>query len=177
LPYRLLQPLPPPIAVWEDISLDFIIGLQSFQNNIVILVVVDRFFKAAHFGMLPTSFNTIKVADLFIVMVCKLHGMPKSIVSDRDPIFMSNFWKERFRLSGTKLRMSFAYHPQSDGQTEAVNKILQQYLRAFVDDQPKQWGRYLHWAEWHYNTTKHSVIGMTPYDHSLKFISYFMLLS
>jgi len=74
--------------------------------------------------MLPTSFTAIKVVDMFTVMVCKLHGMPKSIVSDRDPIFMSNFWRELFSLNGTKLRMSFAYHPQSDGQTEAVNKIL-----------------------------------------------------
>lgn len=111
-PYGLLQPLPIPNGVWEDISLDFIVGLPSFQGNTMVLVVVDRFSKAAHFGMLPTHLNAVKVADLFAKMVCKLHGMPKSIVSDRDPIFMSNFWRELFKLSGTRRRMSTAYHPE-----------------------------------------------------------------
>ncbi|GAU31589.1 hypothetical protein TSUD_54120 [Trifolium subterraneum] len=105
-----------------------------------------------------------KVADLFAKMVCKLLGIPKSIVSDRDPIFLSNFWKELFRLNGTKLRMSTAYHPQSDGQTEVVNKILQQYLRCFVHDKRKLWSQFLHWAEWHYNTTLHTSTGLSPYQ-------------
>ncbi|PNX84282.1 hypothetical protein L195_g040340 [Trifolium pratense] len=163
-PYGLLQPLPIPGQVWEDISLDFVVGLPSFQANTVILVVVDRLSKAAHFGMLPTQFTAAKVADLFVRMICKLHGMPRSIVSDRDPIFLSRFWQELFRLSGTKLRMSSAYHPQSDGQTEIVNKMLQQYLRCFVHDKPKQWGQFLHWAEWHYNTAIHTSTGMSPFQ-------------
>jgi hypothetical protein len=145
-PYGLLQPLPIPERVWEDISMDFIVGLPSFQSHSVIFVVVDRLSKAAHFGSLPTHFTAAKVAELFAIMVCKLHGMPRSIVSDRDPVFLSHFWQELFRLSGTKLCMSTAYHPQSDGQTEIVNKLLQQYLRCFVHDKPKQWGNYLHWA-------------------------------
>ena len=114
--------------------------------------------------MLPTNFSAVKVAELFASMVCKLHGMPKSIISDRDPVFMSNFWKELFRMSSTKLRMSSAYHPQSDGQTEAVNKMLEQYLRAFVHAEMKLWEKYLHWAEWHYNSAKHSSTGVTPYE-------------
>jgi transposase InsO family protein len=127
-------------------------------------VVVDRFSKAAHFGMLPTHHTASKVADLFAKMVCKLHGMPKSIISDRDPIFVSRFWQQLFQLSGTKLRMSTAYHPQTDGQTEIVNKALQQYLRCFVHNAPKSWGDCLHWAEWHYNTSIHSSTGMTPFE-------------
>ncbi|KAK2359441.1 hypothetical protein QL285_084814 [Trifolium repens] len=164
LPYGLLQPLPIPEAVWEDISLDFITGLPSFQNYTTILVVVDRFSKAAHFGKLHTSFTASAVAELFAEIICKLHGMLKSIVFDRDPIFLSHFWQELFRLSGTKLRMSSAYHPQSDGQTEIVNKALQQYLRCFVFDNPTKWGKYLKWAEWHYNSSIHSSTGLTPFQ-------------
>lgn len=89
MPYGLLQPLPIPEGIWEDVSLDFIVGLPSFQSHTVIFVVVDRLSKAAHFEMLPTGFTAIKVADLFAKMVCRLHGMPKSVVSDRDPIFLS----------------------------------------------------------------------------------------
>lgn len=144
--------------------MDFITGLPSFQRFTVILVVVDHFSKAAHFGMLPTNFTAVQVADLFAKMICKLHGMPKSIMSDRDPIFLSKFWQELFRFSGTKLRMSTAYHPQSDGQTEIVNKALQQYLRCFVHHKPSTWGQYLHWAEWHYNTSVHSTTGLSPFQ-------------
>ena len=163
-PFGLLQPLPVPERVWEDISLDFITGLPSLQNNTVILVVVDRLSKAAHFGMLPSNFMAVKVVELFSQMVCKLHGMPRSMVSNRDPIFLSHFWQDLFRLSGTKLRMSTAYHPQSDGQTEIVNKVLQQYLRCFVHHKPNQWGKVLHWAEWHYNTAVHTSTGFSPFQ-------------
>ncbi|MCI20299.1 retrotransposable element Tf2 155 kDa protein type 2 [Trifolium medium] len=89
--------------------------------------------------------------------------MPQSIVSDWDPIFLSKFWQQLFRNCGTKLRMSSAYHPQSDGQTEIVNKALQQYLCCFVNTKPTHWGRYLHLAEWHYNTTIHSSTGFSPF--------------
>lgn len=161
--YGLLQPLPAPQGVWEDISLDFIIGLPSFQNHTVILVVVDRFLKAAHLGMLPTNFTAAKVAELFAQLIYRMHGMPKSIMSDRDPIFLSKFWKELFQLNGTKLRMSTAYHPQTDGQTEVVNKALQQYLRCFAHQQPHTWGKYLHWAKWHYTTAIHSSTSLSPF--------------
>jgi hypothetical protein len=163
LPYGLLQPLPPPTTIWEHISMDLIVGLPSFHNTTVIFVVVDRFSKAAHFGPLPSNFTAYKVVDLFAQMVYKHHGMPQSIVSDRDPIFLSNFWQQLFRNCGTKLSMSSAYHPQSDGQTKIVNKALQQYLRCFVNTKPTQWGKYLHLAEWHYNTTTHSSTGFSPF--------------
>nr|KYP55647.1 Transposon Ty3-I Gag-Pol polyprotein [Cajanus cajan] len=134
-PLGLLQPIPPPSRCWEDLSLDFIIGLPPYQGHTTILVVVDRFSKGAHFGMLPRSFTAAKVADLFTHMVCKLHGLPRSLISDRDPIFLSQFWRELFRLSGTKLRMSTAYHPQTDGQTE-----------------------------WCFNTSLNSSTGYTPFE-------------
>lgn len=97
-------------------------------------------------------------------LICKLHGFPKSIVSDRDPIFVSNFWRELFRLSGTHLRLSTAYHPQSDGQTEVINRVLEQYLRCFVHDHPSSWFPYLALAEWCYNTSRHSGSGLTPFE-------------
>jgi len=146
-PYGLLQPLPIPIGIWEDVSTYFIVGLPSFQNYIIILVVVDRLSKATHFGMLISSFNASQVAQLFVEMMCKLHNMPMSILFDRDPIFISQFWRELFKLSGTKLHMTTTYHPQGDEQTEVVNHILQQYLRAFVHHQPSRWGKFIHWAE------------------------------
>lgn len=90
------------------------------------MVVVDCFSKGAHFGALPTHHTAYKVALLFLDLVCKLHGFPKGLVSNRDPIFISGFWRELFRLSGTKLWMSTTYHPQSNGQTEVLNRILEQ---------------------------------------------------
>lgn len=162
-PYGLLQPIPIPTGVWEDISMDFVVSLPPYHGHTTILVVVDRFSKASHFATLPTSYTASQVADVFAKTVCKLHGMPRSIISDRDPVFVSRFWQTLFRLSGTKLRMSTAYHPQSDRQTEAVNRMLQQYLRAYAHDRPHTWGKYLHWAEFVYNTSVHSSTGLTPF--------------
>ena len=160
----LLCPLPVPQRPWEDLSLDFITGLPSYHGNIVILVVVDRFSKGIHLGMLPTTHKAHTVASLFMDIVGKLHGLPRSLVSDRDPLFISKFWQELFRHSGTQLRMSSAYHPQSDGQTEALNRVIEQYLRAFVHQKPKEWGKLLLWVEWSHNTAWNAATGTTPYE-------------
>ena len=104
---------------WEELSLDFITGLPSSQGNTVILVIVDRFSKGDHFGVLPTHFPTFKVVQLLLDLVCKQHGFPHSLVSDRDLFFISKFWRELFKLCCTKLRMSTSYHP--DGQNEVLN--------------------------------------------------------
>jgi hypothetical protein len=160
----LLCPLPIPHAPWEDLSLDFIVGLPSYQGHTTILVVVDRFSKGIHLGMLQPHYTAYKVALLFMDIVGKIHGMPRSLVSDRDPLFVSRFWQELFKLSGTKLRMSSSYHPQTDGQTEVLNRVVEQYLRAFVHTKPSSWGKYLMWAEWSYNTSQHSGTGKTPFE-------------
>lgn len=98
------------------------------------MIVVDHFPKGAHLGSLPPHFTAHMTAQLFIDLVCKLHGFPRSLISDRDPIFVSKFWREPFKLCGTKLRMSTAYHPQSDGQSEVLNRVVEQYFRNFVHD-------------------------------------------
>jgi len=163
-PAGLLQPLPIPTRVWEDISMDFITHLPASHGFTVIFVVVDRYSKGIHLGALPTQFSAFKVATLFLDLVCKHHGFPRSIVSDRDPIFLSSFWRELFCLHGTLLRMSTAYHPQTDGQTEVMNRILEQYLRSFVHSQPANWFRYLALVEWSYNTSIHTSLGFTPFE-------------
>lgn len=97
-------------------------------------------------------------------MVVKLHGFPSTIISDRDPIFMSKFWGKLFELSGTMLKHSSAYHPQIDGQSKVVNHGLEQYLWAYVQDRSKKWHDFLCWAEYNYNTSYHSSIKMIPYQ-------------
>ena len=160
----LLCPLPVPARPWEDLSLDFVRGLLAFKGHTVVLVIMDRFSKGIHLGSLPSHHTAFNVAHLFMEIVGKLHGMPHSLVSDRDPLFLSRFWQELFRLSGTKLRMSLAYHPQSDGQTEVMNRVVEQYLRAFVHSRPATCRRYLMWAKWSYNTSIHLGMQMTPYE-------------
>ena len=161
-PQGLLQPLPIPSQPWVDISMDFIVQLpKSFT---AILVVVDRFSKSGHFEALKLGFSAKEVARVFIRLVVKLHGFPSTIVSDRDPLFLSCFWRNLFEFSGTRLHYSTAYHPQSDGQTEVVNHTLEQYLRVFTHSHPKLWASYLPWAEFCYNGSFHSSIQMSPHE-------------
>jgi hypothetical protein len=94
----------------------------------------------------------------------KFHGVPMSIISDRDKVFTCAFWKELIRAAGTKLHYSTAYHPQTDGQSERVNQCLDQYLRCVVQDQPKLWRRWLAMAEFWYNTSHHTAIGCSPFN-------------
>ena len=103
------------------------------------MVVVDHLSKYAHFWPLKSDYTAKQVANSFFTGVVKLHGMPKSIVSDRDKVFTSQFWQHLFKLQGTTLSMSSAYHPQSNGQLEAVNKCIEMYLRCYTYDNPKSW--------------------------------------
>ncbi|KAH0987503.1 hypothetical protein GBA52_014680 [Prunus armeniaca] len=127
-------------------------------------VVVDRLTKYGHFIPLTHPFTAAKISDIFIKEIFRLHGMPKTIVSDRDPVFISNFWDSFFTAQVTQLCRSSSYHPQSDGQTEVLNRTLEHYLRCFVDDKPSTWVHWLLWAEWWYNTTFQAAIKMSPYQ-------------
>lgn len=104
------------------------------------------------------------VASLFIDIVMKLHGIPRSLVLDRDPLFISEFWQKLFRLNDMRLRMSSAYHPQSDGQTKVMNRMIVQYLRVFVHRRPAAWGKFLSWIELSHNTSWNLGTGTTPYE-------------
>lgn len=132
----LLQPIPVPTGTWENISMDFVTHLPASHGFTAVMVMVDRFSKSVHLGALPTHFTAFKVATLFMDTVCKLHGFPRNIISDRDPIFISSFWRELFKMTGTTLHVSTAYHSQTDGQTEVMNRTLEQYLCSFVHHQP-----------------------------------------
>jgi hypothetical protein len=155
-PVGLLQPLPVPAIVWAHIGLDFVEALPRVHSKTVILSVVDRFSKYCHFIPLAHPHTVKSVAQSFFTDIVRLYDILQTIVSACDPVFTSAFWRELMRLMGTKLHMSSAFHPQSDGQTEAANHVIVMYLRYFTGDRPRQWLRWLSWAEYIYNTGRAS---------------------
>lgn len=160
----LLLPLPVPDRAWQVVSLDFIDGLPRLKGLNCILVVVDKFSKYGHFVPLAHPFTAKTVAAAYMDVVFKLHGFPKAIISDCDRIFTSHFWQELFRLTGTQLYMSSAYHPQSDGQTERVNQCLETYLRCFVQACPHRWAYWLSLSELWYNCYFHSALQKSSFE-------------
>jgi hypothetical protein len=149
-----MQPLDVPSQVWADISMDFIEGLPKVGSKSVILTIVDRFSKYAHFIALGHSYTAASVAHAFFDGIVRLHGFSTSIASDRDPVFTGNVWRDLFKMAGVTLRMSMAFHPQTDDQSEVVNKVIAMYLRC-VD--------WLSWAEYCYNTSFHTALRATPF--------------
>lgn len=126
------------------------------------MVIVDKFTKYGHFVGLSHPYTATTVAQSLLDTVIKLHGPPTSIISDRDTIFMSHFWKELLKVMGIQSKLSTAYHPQTDGQTERVNQCLEMYLRCMVGNTPAMWSHWLPLVELWYNTCHHSTVGMSP---------------
>lgn len=146
------------------ISLDFVEGLPRSGHFNCILVTVDSFTKYGHFIPLSHPFTAAGVAKAFMQHVYRLHGLPSVIISDKDRIFTSQFWKELFRLADVSLQMSSSYHPQSDGQTERLNQTMETFLRCFINACPTKWSSWLALAEFWYNTTLHSATGFSPFE-------------
>jgi hypothetical protein len=132
-PARLLQPLQIPQWKWDEIEMDFIVGLPRTRTSYdSIWVVVDRLTKATHFIPVKTTYNSAVLAELYMSRIVCLHGVPKKIVSDRGTQFTSHFWQQLHEALGTHLKFSSAYHPQIDNQIERTNQILEDMLRAWL---------------------------------------------
>ena len=162
-PFGQLQPLPVPQRPWSSISMDFIEQLPESEGYDSILVVVCRLTKAALFIPTTTTLTATQFAKLFIANVFSKHGVPSDIVSDRGNKFTSLFWKALSNGLGIQQNLSTAYHPQTDGQTERVNQIIETYLRLYINYQQDNWSSFLPLAEFAYNNSPHSATGESPF--------------
>jgi hypothetical protein len=166
-PARFLQPLQGPEWKWEEIVMDFIVGLPRTQSRYdSIWVIVDRLTKVAHFIPVKTTYSGPQLAELYMSRIVCLHGVPKKIVSDRGTQFTSRFGEMLHETLDTQLRFSSAYLPQTDGQTERVNQILEDMLRACALQYGKSWDNSLSYGEFSYNNS---------YQESLKMALFEML--
>jgi transposase InsO family protein len=164
-PHGLYMSLPVPSVPWEDISMDFILGLpRTKRERDSIFVVVDRFSKMAHFIPCHNSDNASHVVDFFFTEIVHLHGVPNTIVSDRDAKFLSHFLRTLWFKLGTKLLFSTTCHPQTDGQTEVVNHILSTMLRHVLKTNLKLWEECLPHIEFSYNRSVHSTTKVSPFQ-------------
>jgi transposase InsO family protein len=162
-PFGLLQPLPVPHRPWGSLSTDFITDLPDVRGVNAVLVVVCRLTKMAHFIACTKSETASSTAALMLNHVVKLHGLPDDIVSDRGPQFASRFWRRLFELLGTKSKLSTAFHPQTNGQAERTNQVLEQYLRCFINAKQSNWVSLLPMAEFAYNNTVQASTGHSPF--------------
>ncbi|GJW88376.1 reverse transcriptase domain-containing protein [Tanacetum coccineum] len=161
----LLQQLETPEWKWEKIAMDFITKLpRSSSGHDAIWVIVDRLTKSAHFLAIREDYSIEKLARLYIDEIVVRHGVPTSIISDRDRHFTSRFWQAMQKALGTRLDMSTAYHPETDGQSEHTIQTLEDMLRACVIDFGGSWNIHLPFAEFSYNNSYHSSIRYAPFE-------------
>ena len=161
--HGLLQPLEVPYAAWSSLSTDFITPLPGSQGKTEIMVLVDRFSKMAHFIRLHVNATAQDVADTFLCEVWKLHGLPTEIILDMDLKFSGQFWESLCKMLGVKQPMSRAYQPQTNGQTERTNQVLEGYLRMFFNYDQNDWDQLLPLAEHAYNNSATNAYKITPF--------------
>jgi hypothetical protein len=175
LPYGLLQPLQVPNRPWESVAMDFIVKLPPSADPVTkesydgIMVVVDRFSKFGRFIPYRETWTATQLAHVFIKNVVANHGLPVQLVTDRDKLFTSNFWTALMQHLGVQHKMSTAYHPQTDGQTERLNQVLEQYLRCYVNDRQDNWITLLPLAQIAYNQSPTTTTGTSPFFASYGF--------
>ena len=163
-PQGLLNPLPIPDRKWDSVSMDFIKMPTSKRKNNTVFVVVDRLSKYTELIPTVTNANAQQTARLFFDNVVSRHGLPISIVSDRDGRFISKFWTELFRITGTSLDMSSGYHPETDGQTERQNKVLRESLRAYSNYNQDDWDIHLPALQFSINSSTSASTGFSPFQ-------------
>ena len=145
--------------------MDFITGLpRTRRGHDSIWVIVDRLTKSAHFLQVRTTHSAEILAQLYVREIVRLHGVPESIISDRGSVFTSRFWKSFQRAMGSDCNYSSPFHPQTDGQTERVNQVLEDMLRACIIDFQGSWEDHLPLVEFAYNNSYQSTIGMASYE-------------
>jgi hypothetical protein len=160
-----LQPLLIPSWKWEDINMNFIVGLpNNSRHHDSIWVIVDRLTKTAHFLPVHTTHKAERYVEIYIDQIVRFHGIPRTIISDRGTPFVACFWEQLQKSLGTTVIRSSAYHPQTDGQTERVNQVLEDMLRACVIHYGKNWDKCLSLAEFSYNHSYQSSLKMTPFE-------------
>jgi hypothetical protein len=164
-PGGLLQPLSIPEWKWDDISMNFIVGLHLTAHKFdSIWVTVDQLSKSAHFIPVHTNYNVQKYTWIYIACVLCLHRVLKMIISDQGSQFVARFWEQLYASLGTHLIHSLAYHPQTDSQTKRVNQILKNMLRACVLEHQGSWDQNLPWAELSYNNSYQESLKMAPFE-------------
>jgi transposase InsO family protein len=164
-PHGLYMSLPAPSVPWEDIFMDFVLGLPTTKRGRdIIFVIVDRFSKMAHFIPCHKTDDASHIADLFFQKIIRLHGVPNTIIFDRDTKFLSHFWRTLWAKLGIKLLFSTTCHPQTDGQTEVVNRTLSTMLWAILKKNIKMWEECLPHVEFVYNRSLHSTTKMCLFE-------------
>jgi transposase InsO family protein len=162
-PYGVLNPLPVPECPWRDISIDFVTGLPISDGYDAIWVVIDWLTKMRHLIPCSTTVDAKELANLFVMNIFRLHGLPNSILSDRGPQFASRFWKYLCNSLYIKPHLSTAFHPETDGQTERINSVMEQYLRAYINYQQDNWAQYLPLAKFAANNHVSKTTGLSPF--------------
>ena len=165
MPLGMLNPIPIPQWKWDNIAMDFVSSLPLTQRkHDAIWVIIDRLTKWAHFVPVRMDYSMDRLVELYVDEVVRLHGVPLSIVSDRDPQFTSRFWKDLQSTLGTLLNFSTVFHLQKDGQSERLIQILEDMLRDCVINFPRSWDRYIPVMDFAYNNSYQASIGMTLYE-------------